>query len=225
MIRFNRVATELATKADGAGAAACDDSVGDFLDAHRFSAAFRDWYFLPMIGCIWSCPTEQMLRFPIATLLRFCHNHGLLQIADRPQWYTVRGGARTYVARMLAAIADARLGSAGAPRPARCRWAAPTSRPTAAPNASTPSSSPATATSRSPCLPTPSDDEREVLGAIRFQPNRAVLHTDARVLPTRKARLGGLELRARAPRRRRPSRRCACTTSSTGCSRCPSRRR
>ncbi len=65
VIRFNRVATELATKGAGTRAGPNDDSVGDFLDAHRFSAAFRDWYFLPMIGCIWSCPTEQMLRFPI----------------------------------------------------------------------------------------------------------------------------------------------------------------
>ena len=47
--------------------------------------AFRDWYLLPMLGCIWSCPTDQMLRFPVATMIRFCHNHGLLQVANRPQ--------------------------------------------------------------------------------------------------------------------------------------------
>ena len=63
----------------------------------RFSAEFRDWYFLPMIGCIWSCPTDQMLRFPIATMIRFCHNHGLIRVTDRPQWHTVVGGARHYV--------------------------------------------------------------------------------------------------------------------------------
>jgi predicted NAD/FAD-binding protein len=63
--------------------------------ANRFGAAFRDWYFLPMIGCIWSCPTDQMLRFPVATMIRFCHNHGLIQVSDRPQWHTVRGGSRT----------------------------------------------------------------------------------------------------------------------------------
>ena len=57
-----------------------------------------------MIGCIWSCPTDQMLRFPVATMIRFCHNHGLIQISDRPQWYTVRGGAREYVQRMLPSI-------------------------------------------------------------------------------------------------------------------------
>ena len=57
--------------------------------AHRFSREFREWYLLPMLGCIWSCPVDQMLAFPLVTLLRFCHNHGLLQVADRPQWYTV----------------------------------------------------------------------------------------------------------------------------------------
>ena len=62
-----------------------------------------------MIGCIWSCPTEQMLPFPVATMIRFCHNHGLMQVADRPQWRTVRGGSRQYVHKMLARLADARL--------------------------------------------------------------------------------------------------------------------
>ena len=110
--RFNRVATELATKAAGAGAATSDDSVSDFLDAHRFSAAFRDWYFLPMMGCIWSCPTAQMLAFPVATMIRFCHNHGLIQISNRPQWRTVAGGSRHYVEKIVAGRNDAPLSTA-----------------------------------------------------------------------------------------------------------------
>jgi predicted NAD/FAD-binding protein len=56
-----------------------------------------------MIGCIWSCPTDQMLRFPVGTMIRFCHNHGLLQVADRPQWWTVAGGARQYVEKIVPA--------------------------------------------------------------------------------------------------------------------------
>ena len=109
IVRFNRLTTALAGDASTSGIAALDASIADFLVAHRFSAAFRDWYFLPMIGSIWSCPTDQMLRFPIATMIRFCHNHGLLQITGRPRWHTVRGGARHYVAKMLEAIPDARL--------------------------------------------------------------------------------------------------------------------
>ena len=71
--RFNRLATAIALGGDPGEMA---EPIGDFLDRYRFGAAFRDWYFLPMIGCIWSCPTDQMLRFPIATLIRFCPHTG-----------------------------------------------------------------------------------------------------------------------------------------------------
>eukprot|EP01034_Spumella_vulgaris_P041044 gene41044-50786_t len=62
-----------------------------------------------MLGCIWSCPTDQMLQFPVATMIRFCHNHGLIQVANRPQWWTVAGGARNYVNKILAGLPDKRL--------------------------------------------------------------------------------------------------------------------
>ena len=83
IVRFNRLTTRLAVS--GAEAAMAQP-LGDFLQAQKFSAEFRDWYFLPMMGCIWSCPTDQMLQFPVATMIRFCHNHGLLQVSQRPQW-------------------------------------------------------------------------------------------------------------------------------------------
>ena len=71
LLRFNRLATALAEKLDQPGEeAALMQPLGDFLVAQRFSAEFRDWYFLPMLGCIWSCPTDQMLRFPVATMVR-----------------------------------------------------------------------------------------------------------------------------------------------------------
>lgn len=100
ILRFNRLTTALAQRGADAEMA---QSIADFLDEHHFGAPFRDGYLMPMIGCIWSCPTEQMLRFPIATLIRFCHNHGLLQVSDRPQWFTVQGGSREYVRRIVAA--------------------------------------------------------------------------------------------------------------------------
>ena len=74
-----------------------------------FSAEFKDWYLLPMIGCIWSGPARDMLRFPVGQLARFCHNHGLLQITDRPQWRTVVGGSREYVRKIVGGLEDARL--------------------------------------------------------------------------------------------------------------------
>ena len=106
ILRFNRLATSIAERGLETELA---EPIGDFLARHRFGDAFREWYFLPMIGCIWSCPTDQMLRFPVATMIRFCHNHGLIQVSDRPQWHTVLGGAKHYVEKMLRDIPDARL--------------------------------------------------------------------------------------------------------------------
>ena len=190
LLRFNRLATALATALPTGGTAdELDQPIGEFLAQHRFSAAFRDWYFLPMIGCIWSCPVDQMLRFPIATMIRFCHNHGLIQVANRPQWHTVRGGARHYVDKMLKAIPDARLNAPvrelRRPRPGdadasvRIVTDAGTERFDEVVLAC--HSDQALA-----LLPDASAAETEVLGAIRYHRNRAVLHTDTALLPKRR---------------------------------------
>ena len=180
--RFNRLATALAVDTSGQGLASLDQPIGEFLDAHRFSQRFRDWYLLPMIGCIWSCPTEQMLRFPVATLIRFCHNHGLLQVTDRPQWRTVRGGARRYVARMLESIGDARLET-----PVRRVRRLAGGGVEVATDAALERFDAVVMACHSDqslaLLADPSDAEREVLGSIRYHANRAVLHTDASLLP------------------------------------------
>jgi uncharacterized protein len=183
LMRFNRLATALAV--DGS-VAQLQQSIGDFLDEHRFTSAFRRWYFLPMIGCIWSCPTDQMLRFPVATLVRFCHNHGLLQVNDRPQWHTVRGGSRQYVQRMLPRIADLRLSTPvlavrrhGTHAGVSVSTAAGTERFDAVVFACHADQSLRLLGADASPL------ERDVLGAVRFQSNRAVLHTDTRVLPRR----------------------------------------
>jgi predicted NAD/FAD-binding protein len=183
ILRFNRLATALATTGDEAG---LDEPIGDFLDRHRFGAAFRDGYFLPMVGCIWSCPTDQMLRFPIATMIRFCHNHGLIQVSDRPQWHTVRGGAKRYVAKMLATIEDARLAT-----PARAVRRLPPGNGVAGVMVHTDAGSERFDEVVLAChsdqalalIDQPSEHETQVLGAIRYRPNRAVLHTDITALP------------------------------------------
>ncbi|MFY7906670.1 MAG: NAD(P)/FAD-dependent oxidoreductase, partial [Burkholderiaceae bacterium] len=107
IVRFNRLCTGLAMNGD---AETNLRPLGEFLDEHRFGPVFRDGYLLPMLGCIWSCPTDQMLQFPVATMVRFCHNHGLLQVNNRPQWKTVAGGSREYVKRLLAPVTDIRQG-------------------------------------------------------------------------------------------------------------------
>ena len=128
ILRFNRLATAIAERNAESELA---QPIGEFLAAHRFGDAFRDWYFLPMIGCIWSCPTDQMLRFPIATMIRFCHNHGLIQVSGRPRWFTVRGGSREYVRRMVAELerrTPVDAGAAGPPCAARRRAGRPCRR-------------------------------------------------------------------------------------------------
>lgn len=181
ILRFNRVATALAERGEDAALA---QPIGDFLAAQRFGDAFRDWYLLPMLGCIWSCPTDQMLRFPVGTMIRFCHNHGLIQVTDRPQWYTVRGGARHYVDKLLAHVPDARLRT-------------PVQQVRRFPNGALVSSAVGAehfdavvfachSDQALALLADPTPDERAVLGAIRYHANRAVLHTDIALLPRRR---------------------------------------
>jgi uncharacterized protein len=155
--------------------------LGDFLAMHRFSQNFKQWYLLPMLGCIWSCPTEQMLNFPVLTMLRFCHNHGLIQVNDRPQWYTVKGGARHYVDKLVAGLADARLNT---PVQRIERHAAGVTVVTA--KGREPFDKVVLATHSDQALAlldTPSQQEQRCLSAIRYQANLAVLHTDASVMP------------------------------------------
>ncbi len=186
ILRFNRLATALAERG---AEAELKEPIADFLDRHRFGAAFRQDYLLPMIGCIWSCPTEQMLRFPIATLIRFCHNHGLLQVADRPQWYTVTGGSRRYVQRMLKGIDDARAAT-----PVKAVRRLPPDSGVAGVMVDTAAGSErfddvvlACHSDQSLALLVDADAaERAVLGAVRYHANRAVLHTDATMLPRRR---------------------------------------
>jgi predicted NAD/FAD-binding protein len=179
--RFNRLATDIAKR--GAEAEMMQPLAG-FLDDNRLSAEFRDWYFLPMLGCIWSCPTDQMLQFPVATMIRFCHNHGLLQITDRPQWWTVAGGARNYVDKITASISDKRLNT---PVTQIARNAQSVTVHT--PGHSEVFDKVVLATHSDQSLALLGDAsglERETLSAIRYQSNRAVLHTDTSVLPRRR---------------------------------------
>lgn len=178
VLRFNALATDIAVRN---AEKELMQPLSEFLVQHRLSAEFRDWYFLPMLGCIWSCPTDQMLQFPVATMIRFCHNHGLIQVSNRPQWWTVTGGARHYVEKIIAKIADKRLNS---PVQHIVRDAQGVSLSI---NGHTERFDEVVLACHSDqslaLLGDASPAERETLSAIRYQPNRAVLHTDTRVLP------------------------------------------
>ena len=178
VIRFNALCTRIAQEQ---GEQDLQQPLKDFLVTHRFSEQFRDWYFLPMLGCIWSCPTDQMLQFPVATMIRFCHNHGLIQVINRPPWFSVVGGARQYVEKILAHVPDKRLNT-----PVRL-----IERNEQGVRIITDGHAEhfdevviATHTDQAlAMLREATPNEQHVLGSIRYQANRAVLHTDASVLP------------------------------------------
>jgi predicted NAD/FAD-binding protein len=181
IMRFNQLATDLANSRQ---ADALAQPLQQFLDEHRFGTAFRQGYLLPMLGCIWSCPTTQMLQFPVATMVRFCDNHGLLQVNNRPPWFTVAGGAKHYVQAITKTIIDKRLntpvlGIARDGQGVHIRTAQGVERFDHVVLATHADQSLA-------LLERPSTDEQALLGAIRFQANRAVLHTDTRVMPKRR---------------------------------------
>ncbi|WP_295553007.1 FAD-dependent oxidoreductase [Limnohabitans sp. Rim8] len=178
VMRFNALCTRIAKEQREKE---LQQPLSDFLRTHQFSEPFRDWYFLPMLGCIWSCPTDQMLQFPVATMIRFCHNHGLIQVTNRPQWFSVVGGARNYVEKILAGLHDKRLNT-----PVRLieRDAKGVRIITDGHAERFDQVVIATHTDQAlSMLRQASGEERSLLGVIRYQDNRAVLHTDASVLP------------------------------------------
>ena len=181
VLRFNRLATDIALRN---AESELMQPLQDFLQAHHFSSEFTNWYFLPMLGCIWSCPTAQMLQFPVATMIRFCHNHGLIQISNRPQWHTVAGGARHYVDKITAHITDKRLNCPvqQVQRDAQGVWLTSQGQTERFDKVVIATHSDQALA----LLSNPSDQECATLGAIGYQDNVAVLHTDASVLPQRK---------------------------------------
>ncbi len=184
ILRFNRAATASAAAQSAVSQGTL--SLGAWLEQGRYSSAFRDWYLLPMAGAIWSCPTQTMLDYPFATFARFCHNHGLLQVRNRPPWFTVKGGGREYVRRIAAGLRDVRV---NAPVEAVERQAA--GGVAVRSNGHTEHFDQVVLACHSDqaltMLADASAAERAVLGAIRYQPNMAYLHTDIALLPRRRA--------------------------------------
>ncbi len=179
ILRFNRQATRIARGDE----AAAEQTLGEFLDRHRYGENFRRWYLLPMAAAIWSCPMRTMLAYPLAMFLRFCDNHGLLQVNARPQWFTVAGGARQYVRRILSRLPDVRLGSPVL-EVARNDAAGKVNVRTALGVEAFDQVVLACHSDQSAALLTDADsDERRLLADVRYQPNRAVLHTDSRLMP------------------------------------------
>ncbi len=178
ILRFNRETTALADS-DAKG------TLGGYLAENGYGQPFRDWYLKPMTACIWSTPTQKIDEFPLATFVAFCRNHGLLSVSDRPQWRTVRGGARSYVRKLAADIADIRL-NAGLTRVLRDD----TGVTIMAPAGNERFDQVVFACHTDQALALLGNDHvgstlRTILESIPWTPNIAVLHTDRRLLPDR----------------------------------------
>ncbi|HTJ96056.1 MAG TPA: FAD-dependent oxidoreductase [Rhodocyclaceae bacterium] len=179
ILRFNRETCAL-QKHSGS-----NETLGEFLERRKFGSPFRDWYLLPMAAAIWSCPTATMLAYPLATFVRFCHNHGLLQILDRPHWLSVKGGGREYVRRLAAELPDVRLAT---PVLAVQRDANGVTVHTGHEGKCFDEVVFACHSDQTLAIlgHSVSPAERAILSAIKYQPNRAVLHTDVALLPQRR---------------------------------------
>ena len=164
-----------------------DLTVGGLIRRRRFGRWFERYYLLPMSGAIWSTPRARMRDFPARTLARFFDNHGLLSFTRRHQWWTVEGGSRHYVSRMAGGMhAQVRLGakveavtrrSGGVRVKAAGQEAETFDAVVLACHADT----------SLEILKDSSPREERVLGRIPFTRNRLVLHTDARLMPRRRA--------------------------------------
>jgi hypothetical protein len=176
LLRFYREAPALLTIA-GPG-----PTLGDYLAAGRYGAAFRDEHLLPMAAALWSAPASCILEFPAQYLVRFMANHQMLQLRDRSVWRVVSGGSASYVRalrarwrvdeRLSCPVRSVRRGPGGV----QIVSAAGTEHFDRVVLACHSDQS-------LELLADPSDREREILGAIAYQDNEAVLHTDATLLP------------------------------------------
>lgn len=182
ILRFNRQASRLVAT-DAVPAL----SLGAFLDRHAYSEAFAARYLLPMASSIWSTPTNGIRDFPLGPFLRFFHNHGLLELSNRPQWKTIAGGSQRYVQ----AIAR-KLGG-------RLRLATPVVSVRRSDNGVLVATMGAEAEcfdqvvfachadTTTQLLDDATSGENAVLSCFAFQPNRAILHSDTSLMPRRRA--------------------------------------
>ena len=181
VLRFNKICTRIAEQQKESD---MRQPLSVFLKDHQFSDAFKNWYFLPMMGCIWSCPTDQMLEFPVATMIRFCHNHGLIQVTQRPRWFTVKGGSKNYVQKIVNDLPDKRLNT-----PVSLIERDESGVRIVTQNHAERFDEVVICTHSDQALRMlrePTQAEQQHLSAIKYQANVAVLHTDESVLPSRR---------------------------------------
>lgn len=181
IFRFNRVATR--ELAEGTIA---DLTLGAYLEKGRYGRAFAWHYLLAMGSAIWSAPPTDVLEFPAEPFIQFFHNHGLLRLGDRPQWKFVKGGSQTYVRRMMkdfkgpvhleAPVERLKREANGVVLTLKDGRQERYDRVVIAVHAD----------EALKLLEDPSDEERNLLGQWKYQPNITTLHRDPAVMPVQK---------------------------------------
>ena len=158
-----------------------------FLTEEEFSEDLVERIVVPMVASVWSADPSRMDEFPVGFLARFLDNHGLLSLRGRPSWRTVEGGSRAYVDAVTAPISDAI--STGSPVERVIRFGDGVMVKVAGqPPENFDRVLIATHSDQAlEMLAEPTPEERAFLGAIPYQPNQAVLHTDSSVMPVRRA--------------------------------------
>jgi predicted NAD/FAD-binding protein len=174
ILRFNREAPRLL---DAPG----EPSLAEYVQAQGYSRAFAELYLAPMAAAIWSADPRTVLDGPARFFIRFFRNHGMLSVNRRPTWRTLRGGSSAYLAPLTRPFARRiRTGTPARAIQRRPRHVLVNGERFDAVVLACHSDEALRA------IADPSAMEREVLGAIRYQENEAVLHTDARLLPRRR---------------------------------------
>lgn len=179
ILRFNRQ-----TRSDlEAGTLNNHETLGGYLDRHRFSRYFRNHYIVPMGAAIWSAPEIVLEQFPVRFFLQFFNNHGMLSVDDRPQWRVISGGSAQYVGRMMDRLGDRTHLNSAVERITR-----QSDGVTVRVNGENQTFDQVVLACHSDqalqMLGDATDDETAVLSAIPYQDNDVVLHTDSSVLPS-----------------------------------------
>lgn len=180
ILRFNREATQLLEQSSD------EISLGDYLKREKYSQVFIDYYLVPMAAAVWSADLKLMFEFPARHLVRFFHNHGLLSVNDRPDWYVVKGGSKTYAQALTRPFKDCIKLSTPVTRVERLDKGV---RVISAEGEETYDAVFFACHSDQALrmIHNPTDAEQQVLGAIKYQDNEVSLHTDDSVLPKRKS--------------------------------------
>jgi len=179
ILKFNRRAPALL------GAGTDDVSLGDYLRDEGYSAHFLEHYIIPMGAAIWSSRPQDMLKFPARFFVEFFSNHGFLSVNERPTWRVIRGGSREYMRRLTAAF----TGRLHLRTPVESLQRLPNRVSVRLRNGSVEHFDQVFMACHSDqalaLLADPSADESAILGAIDYQPNEVLLHTDSRLMPRR----------------------------------------